>query len=264
MKIRLLQPFWPILLLFSACETNINIDDFINFEESLQVSVAIKDCNSFYNTFTSYVIEPKDEKWNKLLLFSYKHLEGWTPSASMQGDVYITQGSLEVVHNSAEHIIAVNFVDESKKSYHFSKKIAPGELDFLVSDYKMSPITTYGIECRSEQEKELIRNLNSYLIYHGRKLTKESDPDILMARKPYLYNHIYWNSNRETATWIEIFPNKDNKGNYYNSDYKECGWIIYTKIDEMNPSYNRNETECFIKKLLIASGFKYKTIKKFQ
>jgi hypothetical protein len=253
-----------LILIVTGCKTNIAIEDIIDFNEPFHVSVAIKDCDSDLNQIATYNIDPETDKWYQLFDFAIKNLDDWSPSAAIHGDIHLQQGTFELMHNAETREVVISYVNESKKRYYYSKKTDTGELDFLVEDFKMAPVTIYGIKYNRNDETILINNIDKYLMYFGRRLSKESDAEILKTKSPYQFEYIYWNFNKEKACWIEVYPNQDSQGRYYDENYKDYNWILYTKINELSPHYSRNETECFLKNLLRSSGFENVIIKEYR
>ena len=124
----------------------------------------------------------------------------------------------------------------------------------------MKSITTYGLKCLKTDEKILVQRINKFLEEHNRTLSKEKNRSMLEARLPFVLKHFYWNLNKETGTWFEIFPNEDQQGKYFNETYKDCGWLIITRIDLSHPMYEKDKTEKFLSDVLDSTGFEYLVI----
>lgn len=121
----------------------------------------------------------------------------------------------------------------------------------------MKPTTIYGLKCSKKDEKIIVKRVNDYLALHKRTMSKAKNKSLLDARLPLVLTHFYWNLNKSTGTWFEIFSNEDSDGKFYYEENKDYGWIIKTLINLTHPMYEKNLTETFLTEILNATGFEY-------
>jgi hypothetical protein len=125
----------------------------------------------------------------------------------------------------------------------------------------MKKFNTYGIKCSKKDEKLLIQRLNDYLKTLDRIMSKAKSKSMLEARLPFILKHFYWNLNKGTGTWFELFSNEDVEEKYFNEPNKECGWILKTRIDLTHPCYEKEKTENFLLNILKSTEFEIITLK---
>jgi hypothetical protein len=116
---------------------------------------------------------------------------------------------------------------------------------------------TFGIICIKKDEKILMERVNAYLKTLDRTTSKAKHPDMLKPYLPFVYKHYYWNLNKGTGTWFDLFPNEDVNEKYILENNKEYGWIFKCRIDRTHPNYNKELSEGFIENVLNAAGFEY-------
>ncbi|APZ47431.1 hypothetical protein BW723_14555 [Polaribacter reichenbachii] len=125
----------------------------------------------------------------------------------------------------------------------------------------MKKHTIYGIKSSAKDEKIIVQRVNDYLKTLDRTMSKTKSKSMLEARLPFVLKYFYWNLNKGTGTWFELFRNEDIEGKYYNNSNKECGWILKTRIDLTHPCYEKNKTENFLLDILKSIEFEIITIK---
>ncbi len=98
--------------------------------------------------------------------------------------------------------------------------------------------------------------VNAYLATHRRTTSKTKNASLLEKYKPFVIKHFYWNLNKDTGTWFDIYPNEDVKGDYFMPAHQECGWLMHVRIDVQRfPDGTKEKAETFIRELLSAVGF---------
>jgi len=119
---------------------------------------------------------------------------------------------------------------------------------------KMKPVTTWGLLCNKKDEKTIVASINNYLATVDRTMSRATSASMLQARLPHAIKHFYWNLNKSTGTWFELFPNEDLNGRFYNEHRKDCAWLITARIDTAHPAYEKQRTEEFLNAVLSAAG----------
>ena len=119
----------------------------------------------------------------------------------------------------------------------------------------MNKQVEYGIKCQKEDEKQIVKNINSFLQkeYGYIKMYQKKDDSI----SKFNYEYIYWQIMKEKPRWFfDLCLNEDTDGKW-KFENKETQWVLYinkTEIEE-NSSTDNEELESFFGKLLNAIGF---------
>jgi len=109
---------------FSGCNTAININDYIDKNSPLKLSIG--------NPLDHVDIAVNSDKYKKLIQWGNEHLNGWqrTP-ASYIADIFVGQGDFRLLLISKSNGVVIGFTDKNGKSRQYVNKINKGELDFL-------------------------------------------------------------------------------------------------------------------------------------
>jgi hypothetical protein len=125
----------------------------------------------------------------------------------------------------------------------------------------MKPETVYGIISEKRNEKEIIKQVNGYLAKMNRTTTKSKNKGLLDGFLPYQHSYYYWNLNKDTGTYFEIFMNEDNRRKYHFPTFRQCGWILRVRINlDRFPAATREKAEEFIRGLLSAIAYESRVI----
>ena len=83
---------------------------------------------------------------------------------------------------------------------------------------------------------------------------------MLESRLPYKIKQFYWNLNKETGTWFELFPNQDLENQYFSKKHPDCAWLVLVLFHDHFTGYEKSKAENFIIDLLESIVFKYETL----
>ncbi|KVC94940.1 hypothetical protein WI77_10665 [Burkholderia ubonensis] len=120
----------------------------------------------------------------------------------------------------------------------------------------MKPVTYYALRCAPKDEKVLIGRVNAYLETLHRTTSKAKQPSLLQRYAPFVIKHFYWNLNKDTGTWFDIYPNQDTRGEFFFPAFQDHAWLLHVRIDtESYPDATEAKAEQFIASLLAAIGF---------
>jgi len=126
----------------------------------------------------------------------------------------------------------------------------------------MQPVTIYGIKCSKKDEELLMRRVNGLLATHNRTTSKGTDPSMLKAYEPLKIKYFYWNLNKATGTWFDIYPNEGLDGTWFFPDRRDYGWLMHVRIDTARfPASTKEKAETFIQQVLQAVEFPYVVIR---
>ena len=118
-----------------------------------------------------------------------------------------------------------------------------------------------GLISNPKDEKSILEGINSYLKTISRTTSIAKNKSLLDARLPFVYNYFYWNLNKETGTWFELFPNADCLENWFDPGHKDCSWIIKVIFHDDTPGYDYAKALQFIDNVMKSSGKEHKAIK---
>jgi hypothetical protein len=119
----------------------------------------------------------------------------------------------------------------------------------------MKAVTIYGLRCSPGDERVLMKRVNEFLAARKRTTSKAKNASLLEAYAPFAIDHFYWNLNKETGTWFDIYPNRDNTGRSFFPDHEDCGWLMHATIDPGRKAGVRKSAETFLRGVLGATGF---------
>jgi hypothetical protein len=125
----------------------------------------------------------------------------------------------------------------------------------------------YGIVCKAEEEKQLVKNINTFLKkqYAYSKMSKTNNKSMLEARLPFVYSHFYKQFLKQGARWyFELYPNEDLEGKRKFSDHPEVTWLIWVNKMSYTTDADKAQLDRFFSELLTASGFEYKLLYEYK
>jgi hypothetical protein len=116
----------------------------------------------------------------------------------------------------------------------------------------------YGIICSPEDEKKIVKNINSFMEkeYGYRKIRKMQQESLLSARLPFVYTHFYSQSLKQGARWyFELYPNRDIEGKTKFEANPDAGWLLWINKQSYDSLENITELDQFFDELLAATSF---------
>jgi hypothetical protein len=122
----------------------------------------------------------------------------------------------------------------------------------------------YGIKCNKEDEKQIVKNINSFLQkeYNYKKLYKRKDD----SEYEFKYEYIYCQFIHEKPLWyFDLNPNEDINGKW-KFDNKEIQWVLFTAKNDVE-EYSKKDhgtVDLFFKKLIDAIGFETFLLHKYK
>ena len=119
-----------VLLTITSCSTEISIEKYVDLNSSLTLTVNKTNDQTGLTESETKTIEPKSEKFIKLINWSNDNLDNWksTP-ASYLTKVAVTQRNFRLLYN--QDFVVIGFIDNDGKAQQYSKTVKKGELDFL-------------------------------------------------------------------------------------------------------------------------------------
>ena len=125
----------------------------------------------------------------------------------------------------------------------------------------------YGIICQAGDEKQLVKNINSFLEkqFGYRKMYKTNNKSMLEARLPFVYSHFYNQFLKQGVRWyFELYPNADLEGKRKFSEHPEAGWLIWVNKMSYSTEDEKAENDRFFIELLSATGFEIKLLHEYK
>ena len=123
----------------------------------------------------------------------------------------------------------------------------------------------YGLLCRQEDEKKLVKNVNAFLAAKGfRKMYKWKDKGgIRNPEDPEnspQFAHTYVQFLKTPPRWyFDLCPNVDLRGIPRFPNNLDCGWTLYFSKThhELNPADDDKHLDEFLLELLVGAEFSY-------
>ena len=120
----------------------------------------------------------------------------------------------------------------------------------------------YGIHCQPNDEKLLVKNVNSFLAAHDyRKMYKSIPRGLRNPEKPDKeprYSHYYSQFLKEHPRWyFDLYPNVDLDGKARFPEHLEAGWTLYASknFPELNSETDNASLDIFFSALVAGTGF---------
>ena len=116
-----------------ACNSNININDYINKKAPIILQISKEDTITKFTSSEKIEIKVDSDKYKKIIQWSNENTSGWrwTP-ASYLSDISISQDNLRLLYWKGGVNVVIRFTDKENKPQQYSKTIKKGELDFLI------------------------------------------------------------------------------------------------------------------------------------
>ena len=116
----------------TSCSTEISIEKYVDLNSNLTLTVNRTNEKTGLTESETKVIEPKSEKFKKLIDWGNNNLDNWksTP-ASYLAKVAVTQMDFRLLYN--QDLVVIGFIDDDGKAQQYSKAVKKGELDFLTT-----------------------------------------------------------------------------------------------------------------------------------
>lgn len=119
--------------------------------------------------------------------------------------------------------------------------------------------TEYGIFCKAEDEKRLVKNLNAFLVDSGfRKMHRRVATGTLNLDHPTRYDHYYCQFLKEIPRWyFDLHPNVDLDGRARFPDRPEVAWTLFASktCPELNTEADDATLDQFFASLARSVGF---------
>ncbi len=119
-------------LAITSCQTDLDLNDVIDQNSSFILTIRTVDSEIGLSSNETEEIKVNTKKWNKLVDFAKKNMDGWESSpASYIGDVYVIQNDFRLIYSKGKIGVVIAFTDKEGEPKQFTKKTTKGELDFL-------------------------------------------------------------------------------------------------------------------------------------
>ena len=118
----------------------------------------------------------------------------------------------------------------------------------------------FGIKSKMDDEKLIMKNINAYLKRIERTTSIAKNASLLRSFLPYTIDHYYWNMNKETGTYFEVFSNSDLNGRKFIKDNGEYAWLIKILFHPDFPGYEREKSEKYVKEIMNSINYDYEIL----
>jgi hypothetical protein len=114
-------------LIFGGCKTEININDYIDKNSPLLLSVG--------NPLEHVNVEVNSDKYKKLIQWGNENVNGWQKTTSSYvSDIFVGQGNFRLLTSLNNNGVVIGLTDKNGKPKQYRKTIKKGELDFLTKN----------------------------------------------------------------------------------------------------------------------------------
>ncbi|UHQ23977.1 hypothetical protein LVB77_04475 [Lysobacter sp. 5GHs7-4] len=126
----------------------------------------------------------------------------------------------------------------------------------------------YGVVCRPDDEKTLVKHIDSFLGSLGyRKMYKSIPAGLRNPGKPEpRYSHYYWQMMKDHPKWFfDLYPNVDLNGAARFPHNLEIGWTLFT--NKSDPPYSAADSaalDAFFLSLRESLGFPFVLLHTYQ
>lgn len=118
----------------------------------------------------------------------------------------------------------------------------------------------FGIVSEAGDEKTIHENVKKYLATFHRTTSTVKRPDQLTKFLPFKLKHYHWNLNKETGTFLSLYPNRDLENKLLVGARPDFGWLVHVLYHHDYPGYEKEKSASFVLGLLEATGFKYERL----
>ncbi|HEY4799679.1 MAG TPA: hypothetical protein VII99_11425 [Bacteroidia bacterium] len=121
-----------LTLLLTGCSIDININDYIDKNAPLKLTIKKTDNSTGLTIADNFEIAVGSDKYKKLIQWGNENTDGWqqTP-ASYNPNIFVGQGKFRLLGFANGNGVVIRFTDKDGKPRQYTKTITQGELDFL-------------------------------------------------------------------------------------------------------------------------------------
>jgi hypothetical protein len=122
----------PLLLVVMGCEVDININDHIDKNAPLKLTVHKRSKKTGFTSSNSVEIAAFSDKYKKLIEWGNNNTSGWgyTP-ASYVKEISVVQKDFRMLYTTGSNGVTIGFTDAEGNPKQYRKMVNAKELDFL-------------------------------------------------------------------------------------------------------------------------------------
>lgn len=121
---------FSIVFLAVSCTSEVKFEEVADYTQPFKITMLHKNERTMLGEKTEYSIEPGSEQYIRLEEWLKGNDKGWKKTIAMYDNrSVISQKNLEI--NYMGYFVSIAFTDKNGKSYHYSKTVDVGALDFL-------------------------------------------------------------------------------------------------------------------------------------
>ena len=115
----------------TSCSSDININDYIDKNSSLKLTINKTDTNTGLTSSDLFEISPNSDKFKKLIAWGNENKYDWKSTlASYVCELSVTQDNFNLLLLKHEGVV-IGFTDKKGNGNQYQKIINKGDLDFL-------------------------------------------------------------------------------------------------------------------------------------
>jgi hypothetical protein len=118
----------------------------------------------------------------------------------------------------------------------------------------------FGIESLLKDEKIIHNKFKDFLALQNRTTSTAKNQGMLESFLPFRIKHYHWNLNKESGTFISLFPNCDLDGRMFAPAKPNFSWLLQVLFHDHFPGYEKTQSEKYTIDLLNSLGIPYEMI----
>lgn len=119
-----------IIFLTVSCAHDVRFEEIADYSKPFKITMLHKNERTMLGEKTEYSIEPGTDQYSRLEKWLKDNQHGWKKTIAMyENRSVISQKNFEI--NYMGYFVSIVFSDKDGQSYHYSKTIDVGALDFL-------------------------------------------------------------------------------------------------------------------------------------
>lgn len=126
----------------------------------------------------------------------------------------------------------------------------------------MRKVTLFGLRCSAVDEPAVVGRIDQSLKKIKRQTSKATQKSLLQDRKPFVFDHYYWNLNRDCGVYFELLTNQDLKGKWQQAEHSDMGLLLMFVLqdDAFRDGAPLKKTQQYVDRILKALGVPYEKI----
>lgn len=118
----------------------------------------------------------------------------------------------------------------------------------------------FGIKSTINDEKSIHSKAKKFLATLNRTTSTAKNKTMLEDYLPFRIKQYHWNLNKDTGTFITLFPNYDLDNRIFVPSKPEYSWLLQVLFHDHFPGYEKMKSEKYINDLLNYIDYGYELV----